>query len=202
MIKLSICIPSIPNRLESCLTKRYDELMSQVGDEKDIEILSLVDNKVMSIGRKKNLLIQMARGKYVTVLDDDDHFSENYIQVMRKIIQKIIDDNSDIDVLCYWQKAIVNNVPSTIKTSIHHEIEKFKGFSETKRPPWQWCAWKTELAKSVEFTNTNWAEDSDFTNAAVKKVKTELIIPKILHYYNYSGSDGDHQQFSNKDNFI
>ena len=105
MIKLSICIPSIPSRLESCLTKRYDELMSQVGDEKDIEILSLVDNKVMSIGRKKNLLIQMARGKYVTVLDDDDYFSDNYIAGMRATIQKIIDTDSDIDVLCYWQKA-------------------------------------------------------------------------------------------------
>ena len=201
MIKLSICIPSIPNRLESCLTKRYDELMSQVGDEKDIEILSLVDNKVMSIGRKKNLLIQMSRGKYVTVLDDDDYFSDNYVAGMRATIQKIIDTDSDIDVLCYWQKAIVNNVPSTIKTSIHYNIETFKPCSETKRPPWQWCAWKTELAKSVEFSNTNFSEDSDFTIAAVKKAKTELIVPKILHHYNYS-DDGDHQQLSNKDNFV
>tara|TARA_B110000208_G_scaffold176584_1_gene223083 strand:- start:731 stop:910 length:180 start_codon:yes stop_codon:yes gene_type:complete len=46
------------------------ELLRQTQNYKDIEIISIFDNKKRSIGRKRDDALKMAQGKYVTFIDD------------------------------------------------------------------------------------------------------------------------------------
>jgi hypothetical protein len=49
-ILLSVLILSIPSRLEKCLIPTYNRLLEQIGNETCVEVITLVDNKSMSIG--------------------------------------------------------------------------------------------------------------------------------------------------------
>lgn len=189
-VKLSICIPSIPNRLRMYLHPLYSKLLTQIGEAKDIEVLSLVDNKMMSIGRKKSLLIGMATGKYVCIIDDDDDVVEDYVSTMRGII----DEKMDADVICYNQEATINGKTWLVKTSLDHnrvhpfdqlEVDAKGNTIPCKRPPWQWCAWKTSLAKTVPFGDSNWAEDAAFTLGALEKAKTQFLLDKVMCIYRW-----------------
>lgn len=190
-IKLSICIPSIPNRLRMYLHPLYSRLLTQIGDSKDIEVLSLVDNKMMSIGRKKSLLLSMASGKYSCIIDDDDDVVDDYIATMRGLIT----DEMDVDVICYNQEATINGKTWLVKTSLDHnrvhpfdqlEVDSKGNTIPCKRPPWQWCAWKTSMIKTVPFGDSNWAEDAAFTLGALEKAKTQYVLDKVMCIYRWS----------------
>ena len=98
-VKLTIGIPTIPNRNRRFLEPLFSKLMGQVGGNKDVEIIALMDNKMMSIGRKKTLLFSMASGKYACIIDDDDDVTDDFVSTLRSVI----DDKLDVDVICYAQ---------------------------------------------------------------------------------------------------
>ena len=61
-----------------------------------VEIRILSDNKEMSVGEKRNKLINMAKGEYFSFIDDDDLVSEEYVdQVLRKL-------RKNPDVVTFW----------------------------------------------------------------------------------------------------
>ena len=64
-MKLSITIPSLPSRLDK-FSSLFTKIQNQIPNgSKEIEILSLIDNKNKSVGRKRQALFQLARGDYV-----------------------------------------------------------------------------------------------------------------------------------------
>ena len=90
-IKLSILICSVENneRQES-LNKLVHELNHQVCSnyaENIVEILVEKDNGTMSVGKKRNVLIDKANGEYICFIDDDDYVAENYLNL---ILQNLI----------------------------------------------------------------------------------------------------------------
>ena len=95
-IKFSILMLSIPERIESmtAAVKHLQEQADAVGQGKAVEILVLLDNRSKSISEKRNDLLQIARGKYIAFLDDDDAVSKDY---MSKILTAI--DENDVDCI-------------------------------------------------------------------------------------------------------
>jgi glycosyltransferase involved in cell wall biosynthesis len=73
--KLSILIPSLNERKKSLDVLKAD-IAKQVGN-RQVEILSLCDDRQMSIGQKRNMLLLQSMGEYVSFVDDDDTVSEN-----------------------------------------------------------------------------------------------------------------------------
>jgi hypothetical protein len=192
-IKLTIGIPSVPNRVRMHLEPLYSRLMSQIGDIKDIEVLTILDNKVMSIGRKRSCLFHIAQGKYTCIIDDDDDVTPDFVETMRNTIT----DNLDVDVICYNQDANIEGKSWLVRTSLKHNRQfPFDQFTTDEsgnaipcnRPPWHWCAWKTDLAKTIPFGDTNWQEDSFFVMQALSKAKTEIVLDKVLCKYRWSSS--------------
>lgn len=192
-IKLTIGIPSLPSRTRMYLEPFYARLISQIGNEKDIEVLTIMDNKTMTIGRKRSCLFHIAQGKYTCIIDDDDDVTIDFVQTMR---EKITDD-LDVDVICYNQDANIDGKSWTIRTSLKHN-QKFP-FDQLavdangnpmpcNRPPWHWCAWKTDFAKKIPFGDSNTQEDTIFVLDAISKAKTELVIDKVLCKYRWSSS--------------
>ena len=79
---LSILICSIVER-EQLLKCLYNKLSKQNVYE-DVEILVYTDNKQISVGTKRNCLINNAKGKYVCFIDDDAFPHENWLQIIIK----------------------------------------------------------------------------------------------------------------------
>jgi hypothetical protein len=192
-IKLTIGIPSLPNRTRMYLEPLYARLMSQIGDAKDIEVLSIMDNKVMSIGRKRTALFGIAQGKYTCIIDDDDDVVPDFVDTMRSIIT----DDLDVDVVCYNQDACIDGKCWTIKTSLkHNSVLPYDQLSvdengtpiPCKRPPWHWCAWKTSFARKISFGDSNTQEDTIFVADAIAKAKSELVLDKIMCKYRWSST--------------
>ena len=192
-IKLTIAIPSLPNRMKMFLAPLYAKLMSQIGDQKDIEVLSIMDNKTMSVGKKRTRLFGIANGRYTCIIDDDDDVTDDFVETMR---EKITND-LNVDVICYNQEANMNGTTWIVKTSLDHD--KTHPYDQMKvdqngvpvpclRPPWHWCAWKTDFAKKIPFGDSNTQEDTVFVIQAIQQAKTQLVIDKTLCKYRWSPS--------------
>jgi glycosyltransferase involved in cell wall biosynthesis len=185
-IKLTIGIPSIPSRIRIGLEPLISKLQSQIKDRKDVEILSILDNKCMSIGRKRQALFQLAQGKYSCILDDDDDVYPNFIEEVLSAIEK-----NDVDVITYEQEADIDGKILYVIPSIHNVTKETSSpvYDEKtsrwiiKRRPWHWCCWKNSIRKRSFFTNSNWGEDGLFAEMATSFSKTEFFIPKPLVKY-------------------
>ena len=181
---LSILIPSLFRRddLRGSLVKR---LLAQGEPYDDIEILSWVDNKKRSIGRKRDDLVQLADGNFLTVLDDDDTISDDYVSELRKAAI----ENPDVDVIVFDQECHLNDWPPfRVRFGVEFENQAAAdgGGKDITRKPWHLCCWRAELAKSAHFSDCSYGEDADWAKQLWPKIKTQYRIDKILHYYRWS----------------
>ena len=74
-IQLSILIPCIPSRFDKA-KNLISKLQENIADKK-IEVLCLIDNKVKSIGEKRDDLVQVSNGKYFMFLDYLNKYKNN-----------------------------------------------------------------------------------------------------------------------------
>ena len=183
MIKLSVLINTIDERHED-MVNLYHDLIIQVGDY-PVEILVLMDNKKRTIGEKRTSLLQVAKGEYVTTVDDDDDISDDYIDELMKAIE------SGSDVITFKQQASIDDETFTVTFGMNNENEQLtRGFNDKfvdiKRKPFHVCAWKRELVKDIIFPSANYSEDWAWCEEALLRVQTETHIDKVLHYYKFS----------------
>jgi glycosyltransferase involved in cell wall biosynthesis len=192
-IKFSILMLSIPERIESmtAAVKHLQEQADAVGQGKAVEILVLLDNRSKSISEKRNDLLQMARGKYIAFLDDDDAVSKDY---MSKILKAI--DENNVDCISFNQWCSINGEPMDVEFAIgnpHGQLWREEdGFlGDIKRPPYHMCLWRSTIAKSEAFNpvygaNGQSSEDIDWLLRLYPKIQTEYHIDDSLHGYIYS----------------
>jgi glycosyltransferase involved in cell wall biosynthesis len=192
-IKFSILILSIPSRFESlkAAVTHLQEQADATGQGKSVEILVLLDNKSKSISEKRNDLLQMARGKYIAFLDDDDAVSKDY---MSKILTAI--GENEVDCITFNQWCSLDGEPMDVEFGIgnpHGQLwrdeEGFLG--DIKRPPYHMCVWRREIAVSEAFnpvygSNGQSSEDIDWLMRLYPKVQTEYHIQDALHGYIYN----------------
>jgi glycosyltransferase involved in cell wall biosynthesis len=192
-IKFSILILSIPSRFESlkAAVNHLQEQADATGQGKSVEILVLLDNKSKSISEKRNDLLQMARGKYIAFLDDDDAVSKDY---MSKILKAI--DENDVDCISFNQWCSLDGEPMDVEFGIGnphgHLWRDEDGFlGDIKRPPYHMCLWRREIAITEAFNpvygaNGQSTEDIDWLMRLYPKIQTEHHIPDALHGYIYN----------------
>jgi len=194
-IKFSILMLSIPERIES-MKAAVTHLQGQAdatGQGKAVEILVLLDNRSKTISEKRNDLLQMARGKYVAFMDDDDAVSKDYMSS----ILKAIDEHNGVDCISFNQWCSIDGEPMDVHFGIgnpHGQLwrdeEGFLG--DIKRPPYHMCVWRREIAQSEPFNQMigengqSYAEDIDWLLRLYPKVQTEHHIPDALHGYIYN----------------
>lgn len=196
---LSILIPSIPSRVDR-LRILQNELDSQVktiytidnySSLGDIEIL-IDDSKTfldggLSIGKKRESLVQRANGKYVVFLDDDDSISPNYIEALLRLC------NTDVDVCTFRAIVKLQNSWGLVDMSLKYQFnEQFTPEYTIRRKPWHICPIRSEFAKLYEFKDINNAEDFEWTERVLTHCTTEAHTDKILFQYSHgSHSEAD-----------
>lgn len=182
---LSILIPSIPKRnkrlksLKRILSKQIKgELKAQV--EIIVEDSESVLNGGISIGKKREQLVNKAQGEYCCFLDDDDEISPDYIKVLLDLCsqkQHICTFRSFAKLEGYWCLIDMN-------LENKENEQAFPGI--VKRTPWHICAVRTEFAKNYLFQDSNYGEDWQWFEQVLKHCETQANSPAIIHQYNHT----------------
>src|SRR5687767_15272644 len=154
-MKLSILIPSIPERnwqlchLVGHLTVQQDRLYKDHESLGLLQILISDDKKFldggMSIGEKRQKLLDEAEGEYCCFLDDDEWVAPNYIEELMRAAQHgkdVISFNCMVHTDNYWSMILMDLA--------HLEDEQLRP-GLVLRKPWHICPIKREIAQSEKF---------------------------------------------------
>ena len=187
-MKLSILICHLPGpyRDRNITNELIDNIVIQCDEinaykPNSCEVIYFGDNKSMSVGRKRNILLDIAQGERVCFVDDDDKVSDDYVKKMLSYFVHDVDcvaigvrytqDGSNEKIYDYSYKKNINTRLSGVKTPV------------AGRMPNHLCLWKKQAAKRVRFPDRNlgedheWAEKQLFTNYSLH-IEKEII-------YNY-----------------
>jgi len=184
-MKLSILICTVPSRAKTFLPKLLDKLLPQA--TKDVEVLWLGDNKQRSVGQKRNDLLNLAQGEYVTFVDDDDEITDDYVVLILKGIA------TGKDAVNFKVACSVNGSPykDVFYDARFTKDRDFKDRYE-RRVNHIMCV-KRELAVKTGFPKINFSEDADYAKRLRPLIGSQAFINKVLYYYNFSNSISETQ---------
>lgn len=176
-ILLSLLICSIPERIES-LSTMYNQIVPQIKN-KPVELLVLTDNRTMSIGHKRQKLNEIATGKYVAHIDDDDEIASNYVDTLLEKIRQ--DDYDCINFVC--MVYINDDPPKPCKYSKDYEYKTFA--DHITRKPNSRCCYKRSVALKHSYADFPYAEDDDWGIRASQDIVKECNIDNVLYSYKF-----------------
>ncbi len=171
--RLSILICSVIGR-ERKLNRLLEELKQQY--HKAIEILVEIDNREITTGAKRNILLEKAKGDYIAFIDDDDRISINYVvKILRAL--KTNPDCCSLNGFLIRPKHVF---------PFYHSIDYLKWYNKDGiyyRSPNHLNAVKRELALQAKFPDKTMGEDVDYSTRLKSLLKTETKIQGTLYYY-------------------
>ena len=207
---LSILIPSVVGRLaewNNLLEKIFQQsgVKREIGyyegygngwmniwrSNNEVEILSLFDKKQLSIGGKREIMYNEAKGLYSWQIDDDDDISPTAI----KLILEAIRSNPEVDVITF--EEYVNIDGKEYKSNHSNEYADWEGDGNSlfadgfhfHRTPFFKSVIKTEIAKSVPIPHIRFGEDHQWAQALKPHIKSEIHIPEPLYRYIHISSN-------------
>ena len=193
MIDLSVLICSTHTRYKTFGPRIQDQVWGQFEAlpekyQKRIEILMLTDNKRMMLGRKRNLMVDIAQGRYVLFLDDDDRIEPD---MFRTVLDST---DSDADVITFLVSVSLNGEPPMIcrySKDFPCDRNTDDGY---ERLPNHICCVKRDLAAQVDFPSIAYGEDSGYSKLLQPLLRTEHAIDRVLYHYDYSTQTTEAQE--------
>ena len=185
---LSILIPSTFDRekvLFGLLKIIYDQILEE-GLYHRMEIITDVDDGTLSIGKKRNMLLQRAKGRYIVYIDSDDEVPHYYISE----IFKAIDQNPDVigfdgfmttDGINRENFKISKGLPyTTIWDSFGRK--EYLRFDNHLSPI------KREIALQIGFKDMRFQEDYDYAKRLKESglIKDEVYINRDMYHYKFN----------------
>jgi len=189
-MKLSILMATIPERAD-LFRAIYQKTQDQVdfcnrkhptlgGAEILIDDREKFTITGITVGKKRNDLLQRATGEYICFLDDDDDISPDYVET----ILRLAENNRDI---CTFNSFFVcDSYWALVDMRMGHDNEQATPDRIVKRQPFPICAIKTSIARQFTFPDINNAEDWGWMSQVLTKARSESKSHRILHQYKHS----------------
>jgi hypothetical protein len=153
---ISFLIPTIAGREKSLvrLTDSIHEKMARLAPHLRYTINLSFDNREMSVGMKRQKLIQESKAKYSAFIDDDDEITDAYIEDMYKMIQE-----------SYPVMRLRGRIdPYTFTHSLENTLKGAMARGEVfLRPPNHLNPMMTDVAKLIHYKDALRGEDLDWT---------------------------------------
>src|SRR5262245_1463458 len=192
MIDLSVLIASTHTRhrtfgreIQEQIWPQYLALPATYQDR--IEILMLTDNKQMMLGAKRNCMIDIAQGRYVVFVDDDDRIEGDYLSTLLEAT------GSNADVITFLVSVRLNGASAKI-CRYSKDYRRDRNLEDGyERLPNHICCVKRELASAVSFPNILKGEDSAYSKLLRNHLRTEHAIDRVLYHYDYSDATTETQ---------
>lgn len=192
MTRLSVLICTVHTRRNTFGPKIAEQIYSQyealpVEDQARVEVLILCDAKSMMLGAKRNSLVDIASGDYITFVDDDDRLADDYLSSLLGAT------SSDADVITFLVSVSLNGGEPKICRYSKDFPHDHNTASEYQRIPNHITCVKRELASQVSFPHIPKGEDSAYAVLLHPLLKTEHAIDRVLYYYDYSDATTETQ---------
>jgi hypothetical protein len=176
----SVLIPTIPGREEGLrnLLSSIREKLGRVAPDLRVEYCVRFDNREMSIGMKREELLQGCRGKYMSFIDDDDDITDAYIEDLVQTIR----GNYPVMRL----RGQINQY--TFTHSVENKLtDKMARDGVFVRPPNHLNPMMSDVAKLVRFKDLIRGEDLDWAIRLAKSgfLQNEYISDPIRIHYIY-----------------
>lgn len=165
-----------------------EEIQRQIKENKyenTVEVIIDEDNKEKSIGKKRQDLLEKARGKYVVGIDSDDWIAEDYLDCIVTSLQ----ENPAIEHIGFLEDCNINGEKSISIFSIRNKLwaENQDGYDHIR------CANPKsvilrEKALKIGFEDSRYGEDRVFSEAVTAILTSEVFINKPLYKYRYISS--------------
>jgi hypothetical protein len=189
---LSIHIPTIVGREEQ-FDKLYQHLLLDIDlyhvDRSEVEIISEKDNKKMSIGEKRQLLLNRCDAQYFVQIDDDDMVKNGYIATVIGALKEF-----SPDCIGYLEGVQMNGVS---KIAAHSDRfadwgENIEGYDYVRTI---FCkdVIRTDIARKIGFSDMRFGEDHDFSRRLKSSglITWEVFINEIMYYYEGNNLNAD-----------
>ena len=179
MPKLSILIPTLTDRA-AFLARILDILRPQL--IKEVELLINMDAYGQTTGAKRNALLHSAQGEYVSMVDDDDLVSHDYVERLLAGISLGVDvvairghvfkDGVHIGQFIDTPYTVWKTVPDNGKNLFLRGVQHLDAI-------------KREIALSAPFEDRGFGEDSRWSHAIqeANKCLTYHCVPEPVYEY-------------------
>lgn len=185
----SILIPTLPERSE-LFTRLFNELYRQIAYMTTFhptlgEIEIVVDDSKrfldggLSIGKKREALVQRAEGLYCWFLDDDESIAPNYLETLVRLC------NQNKDVCTYRAIGKFDSYWTVYDMSLKNVNEQSVPDKIVLRSAWHQCPVRTKYAKLYSFPDTSYGEDFEWMQKVLIHCETEAHTDAILLQYNH-----------------
>jgi hypothetical protein len=193
----SVLIPTIVGRETSLRTllESVREKVARIAPDLRVEYCIELDNREMSVGMKREKLLQKANGKYMSFIDDDDNITDAYIEDLLATIRGN-----------YHVMRLRGEIrPYTFTHSVENKITDNMARGDVfVRPPNHLNPMMTDVAKLIHFGNAVRGEDLDWT---IRLARAGYLTneyqsdPSRIHYlYELRGNGVSPQALENQRN--
>jgi len=177
--KLSILICTIPERIEV-----FNKLHNSLLGNPEVEVIyDPRPRGSISVGLKRQHLLEISKGDYVVFIDDDDTVSPVYLTKILEAIKQN-PDSIGFDVRC----IIDGGKPFLARASNKYNDWKdnVDGFG-CVRTPYHKTPIKRDIALRIGYKDMKYGEDYDYSRRLKRSglVKTEQFIDDVLYFYNF-----------------
>jgi len=201
MIILSILIPTIPERGEM-FTKLYNEVHRQIAYMDTTHpslghIQVLIDDSPkfleggLSIGKKREVLVKRAEGKYLCFLDDDDNISPSYVETLVRMCC------FNADVVTFRNITKLDPFWTIVDMRIGYGNDQVTPEYIVRRRPWHICPVRSEFAKKYTFQDINYGEDYNWMEKVLTHCTTESHTEQVIHEYRHSSKTSEADKITN-----
>jgi glycosyltransferase involved in cell wall biosynthesis len=192
-ILLTIGILHLPKRtnLYNSLISELNKQIKNCNAEDKIEIITEIDNGENSVGKKRNNVIDKAKGEYLCFIDDDDMITEIYILKTLKALETKPDVVELVGFLPKYNLPFIHN----LNCGGH-----FKKDGIQFRTPNHLNTVKTEIARKVRFPEISHGEDQDYSHRLWNSglMKTESLIGERMYIYQFNPATSETVKFMRK----
>ena len=136
----------------------------------------------MNRGFKRQRMLELAKGDFVSHVDDDDWLKDNYVSIIYEAL-KSNPDCVGFNVLCDFPNGKFKAVVSTKYKSWESNQDGY----DYVRSPNHLAVIKREHALKIGFKDIDFAEDHDFSIRLVDSglLQKEIFIDEYLYTYRF-----------------
>jgi hypothetical protein len=181
---ISILIPTMTPR-KALFERVLAEVYRQANEcwKLRTEILWESDNGELTLGQKRNVLMDRCSGKYHCFIDDDDVLAPDYLKTFVPMITSGVDYDCASFVGAHYQRGVFNKL-------FHHSMD-YREWDETPeryiRTVSPMNLIKTDIVRQVRYKDIRNTEDHEFSKRLMASglLKTEFRINPNYPVYHY-----------------
>jgi glycosyltransferase involved in cell wall biosynthesis len=201
---ISILIPTMKPR-ERLFRQVLAEVERQIRETPEIrvEVVWESDNGELTLGQKRNVLMDRCNGRYHCFIDDDDVIARDFLKTFVPMVNSEIDYDCASFVGAHYVKGKFNKL-------FHHSLD-YSEWSELSdrfiRTVSPMNMIKTEIVRQVRYMDIRNTEDHEFSKRLMASglLKTEFKIDRnrpIYHYIDGVKHDREEWTYTWNGNYI